>query len=65
MLISVLIMLLVLVVFFYIIKLAAGYFGIPEPIVQIIGLIMGLIFLLYCLQAFGVVSGTGWRGWRL
>ena len=56
-LIQLLVVLIVLVVVFYIVKLAAGSFGIPPPIVQIIGLILGLIFLLYALSAFGVAPG--------
>jgi heme O synthase-like polyprenyltransferase len=61
-LISLLVVLLVLVVIFYIVKIAAGNFGIPGPIVQIVGLILGLVFLLYALQAFGVAPGLGhWR----
>jgi hypothetical protein len=61
-LIYLLVVLIVLVVIFYIVKLAAAHFGIPGPIVQIIGLILGLIFLLYALNAFGLVgSPSSWR----
>ena len=56
-LIQLLIVLLVLVIIFWVVKIAAGSFGIPPPIVQIIGLILGLIFLLYVVSALG-----GWPG---
>jgi hypothetical protein len=62
-LIQLLVVLLVLVVIFYIVKIAAGNFGIPAPIVQIIGLILGLIFLLYALSAFGFTQPSAWH-WR-
>jgi hypothetical protein len=62
-LINLLVVLLVLAVIYYIVKLAAGQFGIPPVVVQIIGLILGLIFLLFALQAFGIAAGPTWR-WR-
>lgn len=62
-LINLLIVLLVLVVIYYIVKLAAGQFGIPPVILQIVGLILGLVFLLVALQAFGLAAGPSWR-WR-
>jgi hypothetical protein len=54
-LIGLLVVLLVLFIVWYIVRIAAGHFGLPEPIVQIIGLILALVFLLYVLNAFGVV----------
>jgi hypothetical protein len=53
-LIYLLVVLLVLFVVWYIVRLAAGYFQLPEPIVQIVGLILALVFLLYVLNAFGI-----------
>ena len=50
--IQLLIVLLVLYVLFVVLKLGATAFGIPGTVVQIIGLILGLVFLLYALQAF-------------
>ena len=53
-LIQLLIILLVLCVVFYIIRIAGAQFGAPPFAIQIVGLIIGLIFLLYCLKALGV-----------
>ena len=44
--------LLVLFLVFYIVKIAAGWFGAPEPVVHIVGLILLLIFLLWVFRAF-------------
>jgi hypothetical protein len=54
-LISLLVVLLILCVIWYIIKIAASQFGAPPFVVQILGLIIGLIFLLYCIKALGIV----------
>jgi hypothetical protein len=51
-LIHILILLVVLVIAFYILKLVATHFGLPQVVVQIIGLILALILLLYVLNAF-------------
>ena len=59
-LIQLLIVLLVLCVVFYIIRLAASQFGIPDVFVTICGLILGLVFILYAVQAFGL-AGPSWR----
>ncbi|HJY46687.1 MAG TPA: hypothetical protein VJ301_18885 [Propionibacteriaceae bacterium] len=56
-LIQLLILLVVLAVIFYIAKLAATHFGVPPIIVQLIGLILGLVFLLAALRAFGPSIG--------
>jgi hypothetical protein len=53
-LIQLLVLLLVLCVVWYIIKIAAGQFGLPSVFVQIAGLIIALIFLLYALRVLGV-----------
>jgi hypothetical protein len=59
-LIQLLVVLLVLCVVFWIVKLAAGQFGAPPIVVQIVGLILLLIFILYLVQAFGIAgSGIG------
>jgi hypothetical protein len=55
-LINLLVVLLILSVVFYIVRLAAGQFGAPAFVVQIVGLILGLVFLLYLLRALGVVA---------
>ena len=59
-LIQLLIVLLVLCVVFYIVRLAAGQFGIPDIFITIVGLILGLIFILYVVNAFGLM-GPSWR----
>lgn len=53
-LIGILVALLILIVVWYIVRIAATQFGLPEAVVQIVGLILALIFLLYVLQAMGV-----------
>jgi len=53
-LIGILVALLILFVVWYIVKIAAAQFGLPEAVVQIVGLILALIFLLYVLTAMGV-----------
>jgi hypothetical protein len=53
-LIQLLVTLLILVVVWYIIRLAAQHFGFGEPILTIIGLILGLLFLLYALRLLGI-----------
>lgn len=55
-LISLLVCLVVLIVVFYIVRLAAGHFGLPPVVVQIIGLILALVFLLYALRLFGLMG---------
>ncbi|HJY45827.1 MAG TPA: hypothetical protein VJ301_14490 [Propionibacteriaceae bacterium] len=51
-LIHILILLVVLVIVFYILKLVSVHFGLPTVAVQIIGLILALILLLYILNTF-------------
>ena len=51
--IHLLIALLILLVVWYILKIAAAQFGMPAFVVQIAGLILALIFLLYALRALG------------
>jgi hypothetical protein len=60
-LIQLLIVLLVLVIVYYIASLACTHFGAPPVILQIIGLILLLVFLLAVLN---VAAGVGPR-WRL
>jgi hypothetical protein len=60
-LIQLLIILLVLVIVYYIANLACTHFGAPPVILQIIGLILLLVFLLAILN---VTAGVGPR-WRL
>ncbi len=60
-LIQLLVLFIVLAVIYYIVSVGAGYFGVPAAIIQIIGLILGLIFLLAALSAFGVMP-YGWGG---
>lgn len=52
-LISLLVIALVLVVVYYVV----GMFITGKPL-QIIGLILGLVFLLYALRSFGVLTGV-------
>jgi len=52
-LISILVVLLVLVIVFWIVKMAGAQFGAPPVVIQIIGLILLLIFLLYLFNQFG------------
>ena len=54
-LIGLLVVLLVLFIVWYILRLAASHFGLPDVVIQIIGLILALIFLLYVMNALGVV----------
>jgi hypothetical protein len=51
-LIHVLVIVVIAVVVWYVIKLLATQFGFPPLVVQLIGLILGLIVLVYALQAF-------------
>ena len=51
-----LIALLVLFIVWYILRLAATQFGVPDAIMQIMGLILLLIFILIVLNAFGIAS---------
>jgi hypothetical protein len=60
-LIQLLVILLVLVIVYYIANLACTHFGAPPVILQIIGLILLLVFLLAILN---VTAGIGPR-WRL
>jgi hypothetical protein len=60
-LIQLLVILLVLVIVYYIASLACAYLGAPPPILQIIGLILLLVFLLAVLN---LAAGVGPR-WRL
>lgn len=53
MLITVLVALLVLVIVFWIVKIAGEQFGAPPVVIQIIGLILLLIFLLFLFNQFG------------
>ena len=53
-LIHVLVVLLILFVVWYVVRIAAAQFGLPTAVVQIVGLILALIFLLYVLQIMGV-----------
>jgi hypothetical protein len=49
-LVHVLVALVVLVIIFYIVKLAATHFGLPPVVVQLCGLILGLVLLIYLLN---------------
>lgn len=60
-LISVLVVLLVLFIIWYVVKLAGDQFGVPPVIIQIVGLILALIFLLFILNAVGVAVPGVWR----
>ena len=53
-LIYLLVALVVLVIVWYIVRLIASQFGLPEVVVQIVGLILLLVFLLYALNIFGL-----------
>jgi hypothetical protein len=59
-LIGLLLLLLVLLVVWYIIKLAADYFGAPPVFLQILGLIFLLILVLSALQGLGAVPHWPW-----
>lgn len=59
-LISLLITLLFLVAIFYIAKLVVRIFGLPGEVLQIVGAILGLIFLAIALNAFGLAP-LRWR----
>ena len=63
-LIQLLVVLLVLCVVFWIVKLAAGQFGAPPIVVQIVGLILLLIFILYLVNAFGIAGGGAGPHWK-
>lgn len=54
-LITLLVVLLILFVVWYIVRFAATTFGFPNGVVEIIGMILGLIFLLYALRLFGAL----------
>lgn len=62
-LIQLLVLFILLAAIYYIVKIGAGHFGVPGPIIQIVGLILGLVFLLAALSAFGIVPyGLGRLG---
>ena len=63
-LIQLLVVLLVLCVVFWIVKLAASQFGAPPLVVQICGIILLLVFLLYVIQAFGIAGGGAGPHWK-
>jgi uncharacterized membrane protein len=52
-LIQLLILFVVLAVIWWVIRLVAAHFGAPAIIVQVAGLILFLIWLLYAVRAFG------------
>lgn len=53
-------LLIVLAVGYFIVQKSAAYFELPVILVQIVGLILGLIFLLATLTAFGIApAGFG------
>jgi hypothetical protein len=58
-LIHLLIVLIVVLVICYVVKLLATQLGLPPTVVQLVGIVLGLLFLLYVLQLFGV--GDRWR----
>lgn len=58
MLINLLVLFVVLAVVYYIVRLGAEHFGAPPVILQVTGLILGLILFLWVLQEFRVI--TGW-----
>ena len=60
-LISLLVLFLVLAVIFWIAKLAVVHFGAPAVVLQVVGLILALIFVLALLRSIGVVTGGAWR----
>jgi hypothetical protein len=53
-LIYLLFILLVLIIVWYVVRLVAAHFGLPAVAIQIIGLILALIFLLYALNVLGL-----------
>ena len=61
-LIHVLIVALILCVFWYVVHLVATHLGAPSIAVQLIGLILLLVFVLYVLRVSGiVVERIGWH----
>jgi hypothetical protein len=56
-LVYLLIVLLVLIIVFAIIRLAAAQFGIPPGWIQIVGYILALIFLIVVLNTLGLFAG--------
>jgi hypothetical protein len=60
-LISLLVVVLILCVLWYIVKLLAAHFGAPPVVVQITGLILALVVILAVLRLIGAVP-AGWRG---
>ena len=52
-LIQLLILFLVLAVIWYVVKLVAAHFGAPGIIIQVVGLVLFLIWLLYAVRALG------------
>ena len=57
-LIQFIIMALILGVLYYIAKLVVGYLGLPGIILQILGVLIVLIFVIWLLNVFLVVTGT-------
>jgi hypothetical protein len=60
-LISVLVLLLVLVIVWYIVKIAVAQFGAPPAVLQIVGLILLLIFVVAMLSMLGFGHWPRWR----
>lgn len=59
-LIGLLILFLVLAIIWYVAKLVAGHFGAPGVIVQALGLILFLIWLLAAIRALAPSSYSAW-----
>jgi hypothetical protein len=61
-LIYLLILFVVLAVIWYVVKLVAGHFGAPAILVQVVGLILFLIWLLYAIR---LLTGGRFLGGKL
>jgi hypothetical protein len=49
-LITILVFVIIAIIVWYIVKVIAAQFGFPPMIVQLVGLVIGLILLLYVIQ---------------
>lgn len=48
-------LLIILILVGYIIKVASGFLNIPNPVVQLLLLLLGLVFVIYVLSFLGML----------
>jgi hypothetical protein len=63
-LLSLLVTLIVLAIFFWIVQAIVGLIGLPEPIGKIVQVVFLLICLIVCLRVLGVWGGGPYVYWH-